>query len=98
MTTTRPLDDRHRAVVRQLRALLSDISNEDPDELSRVAELQHILADGLGDCVRTMRDNGHDDAAIGDALGVTRSAVSRRWPGGSRYVGAAGRYRTRAPA
>ena len=93
MSTTRTLDDRHGAVARQLRSLLRSIELEDPTELPRILELQDQLNQGLGDCVRTMRTMGHSDRDIADALGVTRAAVSKRWPGDGTYVGAAGRYR-----
>lgn len=94
MSSLRTLDDRYGGVKRQLRSILSAIGHEeDPQELSKILELQRILEDGLAQAVRDMRDHGATDGAIADALGVTRAAVSKRWPGGGRYVGAAGRYR-----
>jgi hypothetical protein len=44
--------------------------------------------------VAGLRSSGYTDGQIGQALGITQQAVSKRWPGGGRYVGAAGRYRT----
>jgi hypothetical protein len=94
VSSLRTLDDRYGGVKRQLRSMLHAIGHEeDPQELAKILELQRLLEDGLGEAVRNMRDHGATDADIGAALGVTRAAVSKRWPGGGRYVGAAGRYR-----
>lgn len=93
MGTDRSLDDRFGGIRRQLVHFIAAVGYEDPVELLKMKELQEMLEDGLGDAVRKMRTLGHSDADIGLALGVSRAAVSKRWPGDGRYVGAAGRYR-----
>ena len=93
-TSPRTLNDRAGGVRRFLRSLANDPTEWELDQLSVIEELQAEL-----DRVRTvailgLRESGHTDAQIADTLGVTRQAVSKRWPGGGRFVGAAGRYRT----
>lgn len=76
-------------------ALIERVAGEDPDSLGMLLELQAQLADGLAVVVERQRAQGATDAEIAAALGVSRQAVSKRWPGGGRYQGAAGRYRSR---
>ena len=42
--------------------------------------------------IAAMRASGVTDGQIAKMLGVTRQAVSKRWPGGGTYKGARGRY------
>ena len=93
MSTLRTLEDRYGGIRRQLVRLVEAIGDEDPSALQLITELRDVLDDGLGDAVHKMRHNGYSDGEIGLALGVSRSAVSHRWPGDGRYVGAAGRFR-----
>lgn len=94
MSTTRTLEDRFGGIKRFTRSFLSSIGHEgDPPDLAKILELQRMLDDGLSQAVYDMRDHGATDGQIAEALGVSRAAVSKRWPGGGRYVGAAGRYR-----
>ena len=93
-TTTRTLYDRQQAVIRQLRALGRNPAEWEPLDLALIAQIEaqiEILRDRV---VIGLRDSGATDAEIGAAMGVTRQAVSKRWPGGGRFVGAAGRYRS----
>ncbi len=92
--TIRTLGDRAAGIARQTNALINAIATDgDPDDLQLLLTLQARLQAGLGQVVYGMRDSGHTDADIARALGTSRAAVSKRWPGGGRYVGAAGRYR-----
>lgn len=93
MSTLRTLEDRHGGIRRQLRALSRDIAASDPEDLARLQDLAIDCLDLLGQAVRAMRDNGYSDGDIANGLGVSRAAVSKRWPGDGRYVGAAGRFR-----
>lgn len=93
MGTDRSLEDRFGGIRRQIVRFTAAVGYEDPTELQKILALRDMLDDGLGDAVRRMRTLGHSDADIGLALGVSRAAVSKRWPGDGRYVGAAGRYR-----
>lgn len=97
MGSARTLADRYGGVRRQLRALLAAIAEEDPDSLPLILELQEQIAHGLDVAVHGMRERGHTDGEIAAELGVSRQAVSKRWPGDGRYVGAAGRYRQATP-
>ena len=93
MSTLRTLDDRQGGIARQLRSFGSDIGQSDPHDLRRLTDLSVYCMGLLDQAVRAMRDNGYSDTDIASGLGVTRAAVSKRWPGGGRYVGAAGRFR-----
>ena len=93
MSTLRTLDDRCGGIARQLRALARDIGEADPEDLTRLASIAAYANGLLGEAVRRQRDNGYTDADIGRGLGISRAAVSKRWPGDGRYVGAAGRFR-----
>ena len=89
----RSTEDLAAGVQRQVRALGARIANGRPEELRELVALLSLVDEQLGRAVRGLRDLGHNDVEIGAALGVTRSAVSHRWPGGGRYIGAGGRYR-----
>jgi DNA-binding NarL/FixJ family response regulator len=93
-TTTRTLQDRMAGAHRFVRALSRDTTEWDPDDLAKLQELADAVETVRTQAVLGMRRNGTTDGAIAQALGVSRQAVSKRWPGGGRYVGAAGRYRT----
>lgn len=91
--STRTLHDRQQAVLRQLIALGRDPAEWDPSDLAFIANVEaqlDILRDRV---ILGLRDSSFTDVDIAAALGITRQAVSKRWPGGGRYVGAAGRYR-----
>ncbi len=97
MTTTskapRSPEDIAAGVARMIRSLGRKIEGGDPTELTLLIDLKAELDSCLTAAVYTQRDHGHTDGDIGAALGVTRQAVTKRWPGDGRYVGAAGRYR-----
>jgi hypothetical protein len=92
-TTQRTLQDRTGALSRMINALGRDLDEWDPADLRAIKGLEDELALLRTRVVLGLRDRGVSDGRIGDALGVTQQAVSKRWPGGGRYVGAAGRYR-----
>lgn len=92
-TTSRTLEDRMAGIKRMIRALDRDLAEWEPDDLIILADLESELQRVRGAAVLGMREHGVTDRQIGDALNITQQAVSKRWPGGGRYVGAAGRYR-----
>lgn len=91
--TERTLTDRMKGVGRQIRALNRDPAEWEPEDLDQLQRLITQANAQFCEAVTSCRDNGATDAEIAEALGVTRQAVSKRWPGGGRYVGAAGQYR-----
>ena len=92
-TTRRAVSDRCSGIHRMIRALGRDPAEWELDDLQSLRELAGGLQQAQDRAVYALRDSGHTDAEIGTVLGITRQAVSKRWPGGGRYVGAAGRYR-----
>jgi hypothetical protein len=87
------LEDRTRFIQRMIRGLGRDAAEWDPEDLTKLYRLEIEIGSARAQIVHAMRENGTTDKQIGDALGITQQAVSKRWPGGGRYVGAAGRYR-----
>lgn len=96
-TSTRSLADRAGAAKRMIRALAKDPTEWDPVDLARITSLETDLQILRSLVVHALRDTGYTDGQIGEAMGISQQAVSKRWPGGGRYVGAAGRYRTPQP-
>lgn len=92
-TGPRTLQDRANGIRRQIRALARTGAEWDPDDLGLLTDLESEVKAARDQVIRALREHGHTDQAIAAALGVTQQAVSKRWPGGGRYVGAAGRYR-----
>ena len=92
--TTRTLSDRAYGVARQLSALGRDPSEWDVEDLQLIDSLEARVNELRRVAIYGMRAHGVTDKQIGEELGITQQAVSKRWPGGGRYVGAAGRYRT----
>lgn len=93
-TTTRTLADRIGAISRMINALGKDLTEWDPQDLRKISGLEAELDLLRSRVVFGLRDHGATDGQIAAALGVSQQAVSKRWPGGGRYIGAAGRYRT----
>jgi hypothetical protein len=92
-TTQRTMDDRLGGVSRFVRALNRTPEEFELDHLSKLTSLTWDVAKVLETAIAGLRESGHTDKQIGEALGITQQAVSKRWPGGGRYIGAAGRYR-----
>lgn len=91
--STRTGVDRAEGIQRMIRALWRDPREWDVTELYLLSRMEQDIAILREGVVRALRDQGVTDKQIGEALGITQQAVSKRWPGGGRYVGAAGRYR-----
>lgn len=96
-TSTRSLADRAGAAKRMIKALANDPTEWDAQDLTRINSLETDLQILRSLVVTALRTNGTTDQQIAEALGISRQAVSKRWPGGGRYVGAAGRYRSTQP-
>jgi FixJ family two-component response regulator len=87
------LDDKLGGARRFVTALGKDPSEWDAEYLPKLDELEQLVRDIRATVIYGMREQGTTDKQIAQALGITQQAVSKRWPGGGRYVGAAGRYR-----
>jgi hypothetical protein len=96
-TSQRTLQDRMDGAIRFARALGNDPTEWELDDLIRLELLEGTIRQVRDHAIHGLRGTGHTDKQIGEALGITQQAVSKRWPGGGRYVGAAGRYRTGQP-
>jgi hypothetical protein len=96
-STTRTVTDRAEGIGRMIRSLARHTEEWDPSDLHKLRHLEDDIAEVRAKVITGLRDSGSTDTEIGEALGITRAAVSKRWPGGGRYVGAAGRYRTSEP-
>ena len=91
------LDDKLGGARRFIRALAKDPIEWDPEYLPALDELEQLVREVRTAAVLGMREHGTTDAQIAKALGISQQAVSKRWPGGGRFVGAAGRYRSVDP-
>lgn len=87
------LDDKLDGARRFVKALAKDPTEWDPEYLPKLDELEQLVRDVRSQVVYGMREHGTTDTQIAQALGISQQAVSKRWPGDGRYVGAAGRYR-----
>lgn len=93
-TTQRTLQDRLGGIRRFISALDRDPTEWEPEDLVTLRHLEARIAEVRSTVIYGMREHGVTDKQIAEALGITQQAVSKRWPGGGRFVGAAGRYRT----
>jgi hypothetical protein len=83
---------------RQIRALGERVGNGETDgdgeeELAFFKELEEELHQAMAKAVERMREMGVTDGELAAMLGVSRQAISKRWPGHGRHLGAAGRFR-----
>lgn len=83
------------AAERMIRAVGRRVGQEDPTDLGHLLSMRASLDLALWEAVCGLREGGHTDKAIGEALGMTRQAVQQRWPRAERVVGAGARYRAR---
>lgn len=95
-TTPRTIYNRAAGICRQVNALAREPAEWDPNDLHLLTCIEAAVASARERVIYGLRDHGSTDKEIGEAMGVTQQAVSKRWPGGGRYVGAAGRYRSTA--
>lgn len=93
-STARTVEDRMAGITRQIRALSRSLAEWDPDHMVQLSAMEVAIEEVRRQVVYGLREHGTTDGQIGEVLGITQQAVSKRWPGGGRYVGAAGRYRT----
>ena len=68
------------AVVRLIRAVGKRIAEEDPEALELLRRLEAEVSDAWWVAVAGQRRAGFSDRDIAEALGVTRPAVTQRWP------------------
>lgn len=84
-----------KGVGRMIRALGKRVAQEDPADLMLILGLVRDMDQAMGVAVEGLRQGGHTDKDIGEALGMTRQAVQQRWPRTERQVGAGARFARR---
>jgi hypothetical protein len=67
-------------VARIMRAVGKRIATEDPSDLEHLQTLETELAAIWAAAIAGQRASGFSDTEIGEALGVTKQAVQKRWP------------------
>lgn len=67
------------AVARMIRAVGNRAAAEDVDSLEQLKQLDRAMADAWATAIAGLRRN-YSDPQIGQALGITRQAVEKRWP------------------
>lgn len=82
------------AARRMIKAVGIRVGQEDPADLIRLQALHAEVDRSMAAAVEGLRQGGHTDKAIGEALMMTRQAVQKRWPRTERVVGAGARYRS----
>lgn len=80
---------------RLILAVGKRVAMEDPEQLRLIQDLHVYTARAMATAIAGLREGGHTDKAIGEALGMTRQAVQQAWPRTERVVGAGARYRAR---
>ena len=83
------------AAERMIRAVGERVGMEDPEGILYLSKLSQACDKAAARAVEGLRQGGHTDKAIGEALGMTRQAVQQRWPRTERVVGAGARYQAR---
>lgn len=94
LTGQRTIDSTIKTVRRFMLALGARTDEWEPHDLRQFRDLHVDWLAVQDQAVRSLRASGYSDREIGEALGITQQAVSKRWPGDGRFVGAAGRYRS----
>lgn len=77
----REIPETAEAARRFIRALGRKIGDADPEDLAELVSLEHELNEAFRAAVDGLRINWQrSDMEIARVLGVTRQAVSQRWP------------------
>lgn len=84
-----------KAAERMIRAVGERVAMEDPEGILWLSRLSQACDQAAARAVEGLREGGHTDKDIGEALGMTRQAVQQRWPRTTRVVGAGARYQAR---
>jgi len=71
------------AACRIVRVIGRRLADGDPEELTVLRELDWEVSHAWAAAVAGMRAAGFSDGDIGEALGVTKQAVQKRWGRGS---------------
>jgi hypothetical protein len=75
----RDTSDCAAGVLRQIAAFGKRVGREDPDGLRLLQAIKDGAGAAMAVAVEGLRHN-HTDGQIGQALGITRQAVEKRWP------------------
>jgi hypothetical protein len=75
------------------RMARGETDNTAEDTLPALLGLHQTVDEAAAWLVGEMRKDGVTDAMIADMLGVSRPAVSQRWPGHGAHLGTAARFK-----
>ena len=65
---------------RMIRAAARRVGRADAEELAELLSIRDEMDEMIAKAVSGLRSDGYTDGSIAEALGVTRQAVSKRWP------------------
>jgi hypothetical protein len=63
-----------------IKAVGLRVGEEDPSSLKHLVAIQSTLDRAWAHAIEGLRQSGEPDREIGEALGVTQQAISKRWP------------------
>lgn len=75
------------------RMARGETDNTAADTLPALLGLHQVVDEAAAYLVEEMRKQGTTDGEIAEMLGVSRPAVSQRWPGHGAHLGRAQRFR-----
>lgn len=78
--TYRDTGDVAAATARLVRVVGRRVAEQDPADLAALHLLDEALREAWATAIAGLRTTGASDAVIGEALGVTKQAVAKRWP------------------